>query len=310
MSVGPLSQEPHPAASVTPLPRQVKPEAAARLLGERLRDLRLERGLTLEAVGKAIRGSASKISRLERGMHPPRERDIYDLVRFFGLSSEQEALLDHLLRQAQNSAWYKKYSDVTPGYLKRLIGLEGSAQTIYTYENHVVPGLLQTPQYARAVVEAALPGHPGNARRVELRMGRQQLLHSDHRPLVIALLDEGVLRRPVGGYDVMCGQLEHLLSAFDVPGVNIRVVEFEASALASPTYPITHLRFCDGGPSEVVYVEHIDSAMYLTRPSEVERYRHVLNEVAYVAAGRQESKEILQETLGGYRSKAARRPKA
>ncbi|MFF7205353.1 helix-turn-helix domain-containing protein [Streptomyces sp. NPDC008141] len=300
MSADPLPQDPPQTASVTPMPRQVKPEAAARLLGAQLRDLRLERGLTLETVGKVIRGSASKISRLERGMHPPRERDIYDLVRFFQLGPEQAGEIDALLRQAQNSAWYKQYSDVTPRYLKRLIGLEGSAQTIHTYENHVVPGLLQTPEYARAVVEAALPLAPGNERRVELRMGRQQLLHSDQRPLVIALLDEGILRRPVGGYEVMCEQLEHLLQASEFPGVNIRIVEFEQSALVSPTYPITHLHFNDGGPPEVVYVEHIDSAMYLTRPTDVERYRHVLNELGFVAANRQRSQKLLHQALERY----------
>ncbi|MFI9586970.1 helix-turn-helix domain-containing protein [Streptomyces sp. NPDC052236] len=310
MSVGPVSQDPFPEASVTPLPKQAKPEAAARLLGEELRHLRLERNLTLEAVGKVIRASASKISRLERGMHPPRERDIYDLVRFFQLGPEEERVIDALLRQAQYSAWYKQYSDVTPTYLKRLIGLEGSAHAIYTYENHVVPGLLQTPQYARAVVEAALPQAPGNERRVELRMGRQELLHCDQCPQVVALLDEGVLRRPVGGYEVMCGQLEHLLEASDIQGINIRIVEFEASALASPTYPITHLRFSDGGPSEVVYVEHIDSAIYLTRPSDVERYRHVLNQLAYVAAPRERSKELLRGALKRYRKMVPAGPQA
>jgi transcriptional regulator with XRE-family HTH domain len=305
-----MSQGPRPSAEGSPFPRQVKPEAAARILGDRLRDLRLERNLTLEAVGQVIRGSASKISRLERGMHPPRERDIYDLVRFFQLTPEQEGEIDQLLRQAQNSAWYKQYSDVTPTYLKRLIGLEDSAHTILTYETHVVPGLLQTPAYARAVVEAALPDAPGNDRRVELRMRRQELLRSENRPRVIALLDEGILRRPVGGYEVMREQLEHLLHASQFEGINIRIVEFEhdedEAVTVSPTYPITHLRFNDdGGAQEVVYVEHIDSAMYLTRPADVERYRLVLNRLKYVAAPRQRSEDLLREAVEHYRAKAA-----
>jgi transcriptional regulator with XRE-family HTH domain len=302
MSVGPVPQDPFPA-TVTSLPKMKSETAAARLLGERLRNARLEKNLTLEQAARFIRASSSKISRLERGLHPPKERDVVDLARFYELTPEEEAQVHALLQQTRNSTWYQQYSDVTPTYLRQLIGLEGAALSIHTYENQVVPGLLQTPDYARAVVEAALPGAPDNDRRVKLRIGRQQLLRSDSRPQVVALLDEGILRRPVGGYHVMCGQLVHLLQAADISDIHIRIVEFEASALRSPTYPITHVRFDDGGPSEVVYVEHIDSAMYLTRPTEVERYRLVLNELALVAARRERSKEILREALNRYRRK-------
>ncbi|MFD7978727.1 helix-turn-helix domain-containing protein [Streptomyces sp. NPDC012637] len=302
MSVGPVPQDPAPA-TVTSLPRMKSETAAARLLGERLRNARIEKNLTLAQAAKIIRASTSKVSRLERGLHPPKERDVTDLVRFYDVTADEEAQILALLQQTRNSTWYHQYSDVTPTYLRQLIGLEGAARTIRTYENQVVPGLLQTPAYARAVVEAALPGAPDNDRRVKLRIGRQQLLRSPSRPQVVALLDEGILRRPVGGYHVMCAQLMHLIQAIEISDINIHIVEFEASALRSPTYPITHLLFDDGGPSEVVYVEHIDSAMYLTRPTDVERYRHVLSELAFVAARRERSKEILRDAVDRYRRK-------
>ncbi|MEU2955903.1 Scr1 family TA system antitoxin-like transcriptional regulator [Streptomyces xanthochromogenes] len=285
-----------------------KPESAARLLGEFLRQLRKERGLALRDVAPVIRGSVSKISRLERGESPPKPRDVYDLVRFYEVyDGEQMYEVEALLRLAQDDAWWSKYSDLTPNWLKRLIGLEGAATKISAYENHVVPGLLQTPAYARAIIANGMPGADPSEieRRVELRLDRQRVLHSVQHPLIVALLDEAVLRRPMGGPEVMCEQLDYLLQMATYEKVNIRIVEFESSASYAPSYPITHLTFGDGGPAELVYVEHIDSAMYISRPTEIEQYRHVLLRVSGAAAPREESLDLLRTAYGRYARRAA-----
>lgn len=290
------------AVPVTALPRQ-PPETAARLLGERLRRLRLDRRLTLGEAAEVIRGSAAKVSRLERAVSPAKVRDVRDLAVFYGASREETAEIEYLLSLSQNGAWYTQYSDVTPGFLRRLISLEQGAERIIMYEALVVPGLLQTREYAHAVVSAALPLDAANDRRVTLRMERQRILHQEDRPHVTALLDEGVLRRPRGGAEVMRRQLEQLLEIGKIPGINIRIVEFVNSGDVSPPYPITHLRLRDGGPPEVVYVESIDSAIYLTRPAETETYRLVLNRLMEQAAPRGRTEELLREAIASYRQR-------
>ncbi|MDT0454014.1 helix-turn-helix domain-containing protein [Streptomyces hesseae] len=305
MSAVPQPGEPVPAPVIA-MKRDPKQAAAARMLGDQLRSLRQERGLGLKDVAHVIRGSVSKMSRLERGESPPKDRDIQDLMRHYGVSGELERTIASLVQQTRNEEWWEQYTDVTPGFLKRLISLEGSAARIYCYENHVVPGLLQTESYARALVAAAMPGAPDDIidKLVRLRMGRQCMLKNP-RPTVIALLDEGILRRPVGGPEVMTEQLAYLRRIADFDQINIRIVGFEPGAAVAPSFPITHLYFDDGGPSELVYVEHLNNATYLTRPKEIDQYRSVLNELSRVAASREGSIRILSDAIdrfGGCRS--------
>ncbi|GGS72320.1 hypothetical protein GCM10010222_11400 [Streptomyces tanashiensis] len=290
-------QEPH-----------TKPEAAARLLGDYLRNLRKQRGLTLAEVAPAIRGSESKISRLERGESPAKERDVHDLAAFYGLEDRRE--LDNLLRYSQDSTWYQKYADVTPNWLRRLIGLEGSAKSIRTYENNVVPGLLQTRSYARAVVASGLPNAaPAEIDlRVEMREERQKMLRQrQHRPQVTVLLNEGVLCQPTGGPQVMVEQLEHLKRVQELDRVNVLILPFDRATGAAPSTPITQLTFRDGGPQELIYVELIDSALYISRPAQVAQYRSVLNTAALAVADLSESLQIIDAYITYYRARAANR---
>ncbi|MFJ9523215.1 helix-turn-helix domain-containing protein [Kitasatospora sp. NPDC101801] len=278
-----------------------KPAAAAKILGAYLRDLRTERGFKIKDVAPEIRASVSKISRLERGESPPRQQDVLDLVRSYGVTSDRDlAEVQELLRQATAPAWWDQYADVMPGWLKRLIGLEDSAELLRTYELHTVPGLLQTPDYARAVVRAGLPDIRADLieRRVSLRRARQQLLDSESRPSVVALLDESILHRPLGGPEVMVEQLRYLRSLDRRRGINVRIVPFAASAeVAPPPSSITHLKFAAGGPAEVVYLEQIDSATYLVKDSEVQTYRYVLDRLSGVAARRLGSLALLDEAI-------------
>ncbi|MFF3910520.1 helix-turn-helix domain-containing protein [Streptomyces sp. NPDC001848] len=306
MSDGSAVREDAVAPVIADNGQHARPEAAARLLGEALRQARKERRLALRDVAPVIRGSVSKLSRLERGESPPKERDVRDLVAFYRMTGEQAHEIESLLRQARDSAWWQQYSDVTPNWLKRLIGLESAATQIYCYENHVVPGLLQTADYTRSLVTNGLPGASREEveRRVRLRLDRQRILRSVQRPGLVAMLDEGILQRPVGGPAVMWRQLDHLLQLSRQDGVNIRIVPFERSASVAPSYPITHLVFGDGGPSELIYVELIDSAMYLSRTAELEQYRNVLLNLLDASARMKESESMLEEARARYAARA------
>ncbi|MFE4613236.1 helix-turn-helix domain-containing protein [Streptomyces niveus] len=275
--------------------------AAGILLGEHLRQWREERGLRQADLATVIRGSVSKISRLERGESPAKTRDVIDLITFMRLSPKDKQYAERLLQQAQDGQWYQHFSDVTPQYLKRLISLEGSAEEITAYENLVMPGLLQTRAYARSLVSMVRKAWSEweIERAVELRMLRQLIL-GRKIPRVTALIDQGVLLRPRGGQAVMREQLEHLLVAADTKKVNIRIVGFAEGASISPPYAITHLNFHEDGPAELVYVEHINGADYVTSPSSVDEYRAALVDLQGAAAGRDESKQLIREAIANY----------
>ncbi|OON80079.1 helix-turn-helix domain-containing protein [Streptomyces tsukubensis] len=303
MSAVPDLPEPPQGGEDSVIPMRRDGQAAVWLMvGEQLRSLRQDRGLGLKDVAPIIRSSVSKISRLERGESPPKDRDVLDLVRYYGLSPQERRSIESLLQQAHNEEWYEHYNDVTPTYLRRLISLEGIAEEICTYENHVVPGLLQTPDYARALVKAAMPNATEETldRIVDLRINRQLILDQDI-PRVSALLDQGILLRPRGGTTVMRRQLEHLLHAADVAKVNIRIVEFVRGASVSPPYPITHLKFRDGGPAELAYVEHVTGATYVTRPLDLDEHRNVLSTLRDAAATMERSKTVLRKAIEMYR---------
>lgn len=296
-------------AEVLPLPHQgEKPAAAGKVLGAYLRRLRTEQGLTMRDAAPVIRASVSKISRMERGESPPREQDVLDLIDHYGVTDPwQVKAIRELLKQVTGKAWYDAYADVTPDWLKRLIGLEDSAVEIRTYEVNVVPGLLQTPAYAKAVVASGpYATETEISRRVELRMARQKLLEGPDRPQVIALLDEAVLRRPVGSADIMVEQLKRLLDAAH-SGITIRVVQFMKGAKIAPSTPVTYLKFAPGGPAELIYLEHAASATYITSTSGVDSYRYVLSELWGAAASRKESIELLQEAIEEYARHPSRR---
>ncbi|MBC3844682.1 helix-turn-helix domain-containing protein [Streptacidiphilus sp. 4-A2] len=197
----------------------------------------MERGLAIKDVAPRIRASISKISRMERGENMPSERDVWDLVDFYGVRDAHRKLeIGDLLRQVKAPVWWQQYSDLTPGWMRRLIGLEDSAQEIRTYEMVVVPGLLQTSDYTRAVVKAGLPNALPHEieRRVALRAERQRILEGPGTPRLRVLLDESVLQRPRGGAQVMVQQLRHLKRMALRPGVSIRVVRYVRAANITP----------------------------------------------------------------------------
>lgn len=184
------------------------------LLGSQLRRLREAKGISREEAGYEIRASESKISRMELGRVSFKERDVADLLTMYGVGDETErAALLGLAAEANAQGWWHNYNDILPSWFQVYVGLEEAASVIRTYEVQFVPGLLQTPEYARAVVIAGQPSASAAEvdRRVGLRMQRQSILYRDKPPRLWVVLDEAALRRPIGGREVMRDQVRHLI---------------------------------------------------------------------------------------------------
>ncbi|EST38985.1 hypothetical protein N566_04560 [Streptomycetaceae bacterium MP113-05] len=266
------------------------------LLGSQLRRLREARGVTREAAGWSIRASESKISRMELGRVGFKARDVEDLLTLYGVTEtgDREPLLD-LARDANKAGWWHSYSDVLPGWFQTYVGLEGAASHINTYEVQYVHGLLQTEEYARAVVTSGRTGLPDEEveRRVALRMERQRLLLGDSPPQFVCVLDESALRRPFGSTAVMERQLEHLAELSERDNVTLRIFPLGAGAYSAESGAFTLLRFPESDLSDIVYIEQLTSALYLDKADEVERYDGVLSRLVQYGRPAAETRDHL-----------------
>ncbi|MBO4273344.1 MULTISPECIES: helix-turn-helix domain-containing protein [Microbispora] len=294
-----------PAEGVPQLPdlasqSRRSPTVLRLLLGTQLRRLRESKHIRLEEAGHAIRASHSKISRMELGRVGFRRRDVADLLTLYGVSdeAEREALLS-LVAQANAPGWWHKYDDVLPSWFEAYVGLEQAASTIRCYEVQFVPGLLQTPEYAAAVVRLGHPDAPAEEieRRVRLRMDRQELLARPDAPNLWAVIDEAVLRRPVGGPEVMRAQIEHLLEMVNLPRVTLQVIPFSAGGHAAAGGPFSILRFAGVGLPDVVYLEQLTSAIYLEKREDIDRYLAVMERLCIQARPLADTKRMLSLLL-------------
>jgi transcriptional regulator with XRE-family HTH domain len=276
------------------------PTALRILLGAQLRQLREAKGLTRAAAGYTIRASESKMSRLELGRVSFKDRDIRDLLMLYGVEDpdEREGLLS-LAKEANRPAWWQRYSDILPSWFQTYVGLEETATLIRTYEGHLVPGLLQTEDYARAVIFAGLPGEPDVEveRWLRLRMDRQGLLTHVDPPRLWAVVDEAALRRPIGGPEVMRAQLEYLITTMKLPNVTLQVIPFHAGAHAALGQPFVILRFADPDLPDMVYLEQFTSGLWLDKPDEVDSYAQVMDRLAVQADDPDRTQEIITGIL-------------
>ena len=276
------------------------PTVQRMLVGARLRRLRTEMGLTREEAAEAIRASEWKIHRLENGQVGFKDRDILDLLALYQVTDPEEvAEFVTLAREANTPGWWRHYGDLLPSWFRTYVDLEAAAALIRTYEGQFVPGLLQTDDYMRAVVRGAhLEDNSEEVgRRVRLRMARQTLLTREQPPRLWAVVDEAALRRPVGGKEVMRGQLERLLEASKLPNVTLQVLPFAAGAHAAMVGSFSILRFGDQELPDVVYLEHLTSASYLNKSEEVDRYLHVMESICVRAAPPERTVELLGRIL-------------
>lgn len=276
------------------------PTVRRMLLGAQLRRLREAKRVSREEAGWEIRASESKISRIELGRVGFKERDVADLLTLYGVvDEEQRAALLTLAREANTPGWWHTYGDLLPSWFQPYLGLEGAAALIRTYEVQFVPGLLQTRDYARAVVLLAHAGERTGEveRRVELRMARQELLTQLAPPRLWAVVDEAALRRPIGGPQVMRSQLEYLTEVTKLPHVRIQVVPFDAGGHAGVGGAFTMLRFGDPDLPDVVYVEQLTSALYLDKRDDVDQYVAAMERLSVQANPPDDTPEILDRIL-------------
>jgi transcriptional regulator with XRE-family HTH domain len=259
------------------------PTVSRMLLGARLRRLREAKGFTPEEAGYEIRSSRSKISRLEHGRVGFKERDVADLLVMYGVNDEQErAALESLAERANVQGWWAKYNDILPDWFEIYIGLEQAASLMRSYELQFVPGLFQTEDYARAVTVLGHRSAPAGEieRRVSLRLARQQALTGPEPPTVWSVVDEAALHRPIGGADVMRGQLGHLIEISALPNVVLQVVPFRRGGHAAAGGAFTLLRFAERELPDVVYLEQLTSAVYLDRREDADHYMEVMDHLS------------------------------
>jgi transcriptional regulator with XRE-family HTH domain len=253
------------------------------MLGSQLRRLREAADITPEQAGYEIRASRSKISRLETGRVGFKARDVTDLLTLYGVTDEQaRSKYLYLARQSRRPDWWTSYSDVLPDWFENYLGLESASSTIRTFEIQFVHGLFQAEDYARAVTLLGHQGAPRDEieRRVGLRVKRQDLLTREDGPRIWSVMDEAVLRRPVGGLAAMRAQLRHLLEVAALPRVTLQVVPFARGGHAGASGSFTILRFEEQYLPDVVYMEQLTGAVYLEQRSDVEHYLAVMDQLS------------------------------
>ncbi|MEU3270729.1 helix-turn-helix transcriptional regulator [Saccharomonospora sp. NPDC006951] len=275
-----------------------------RLAGE-LRRLRDAAELTIDEVGEKLECSASKISRIETGHVGVTPRDARDLLELYGVRGDEQEALVQLAREARKRGWWHAYNEVFTG---TFVGLEADASSLFAFQALLVPGLLQTKEYAHAVIKAMRPSAPNSdiARRVAARMERQQLLADIQPPEYWAIIDEAVLHRAVGGSAVMAEQMAKMAEMAQRPHVTIQVVPFGAGAHPGMEGPFLILGFPEQADPDVVYVDSTSSGLYLEDKEDVRRYSLMFDHLRAAALKPDDSIDAIKEAVVRFETRAAR----
>jgi transcriptional regulator with XRE-family HTH domain len=266
-------------------PDQRGPTVRKVVLGNRLRQLREQSRLTCEQAAAVINGSGSKISRLELGKLTFKAADVAALLTCYGVAGAEHDELLQMARYANAPGWWDHYSGVLPDWFRNYVGFETAASQVRTYETQFIPGLLQTEDYMRAVTRTGRT--PRTAEQIQLRVDsrrqRQNILARSNTA-IWAIIDEGALRRPIGGQKVMYRQLEHLLRVIDRRNtVSIQVLPFAVGRHAGEAGAFSYLRFEGTGVPDIVYLEQLTRAFFVYPHEEVEQYREVFEQLSVAA---------------------------
>jgi len=266
-------------------------------LGQRLRTLREANGMTLDYVAEYMQRNPGTMSRFETAQYPIRRVDVLALLDLYGVSDPQVRRgLIQLSEALWQKGWWDGYADDAAGWFIDYVWIESQASRILLFDNTLLPGLLQTAEYAEATLRAAEPGATDEyvERGVELRMNRQQVLDNDIPTCLQVVLDESLLHRCVGGHSVMYTQLHHLLKCADRLNVQLQVLPFNVGAHASPTG--TFKIFCLDEPyPDVAYVETPKGAIYVESP-ETEPFARMYARLQESALGAEDSRELIAKT--------------
>lgn len=287
-------------ASVSPTVRQ-------RELGLRLRNLRIALDMTVEDVAKRLMCSPAKISRLETGARKPALRDVRDLCDIYKVGDPDAAELMKLTREAREQGWWTQYEDLN---LSPYLGLEQAASAITAYTMYYIHALVQTEEYAHAIIKGIAPKmDPAVEReRVEVRLRRQERLNEPNPPRYRLLLDEAVLHRPVGGPKVMAAQIGKMIEMAGQEKVTVQVIPFSIGAYPISDISFTLLEFSEPMLTPVAFVEGLASSQYYERETDIDRYRECVEDVRDSALSPRESLKLMaaiRETYAGGKSPSA-----
>jgi transcriptional regulator with XRE-family HTH domain len=274
------------------------PPVRRRLLGAALRRFREQAGYTLDDGARILECDRSKISRIETGQRGVRPKELRELLVEYGVDDGRRDALLTIARQTSQTGWWQSYSHVLSDAYQDFIGLEASAMTAWTYEAQLVPGLLQTEDYARAIAAASLVAESQDEREqfLQARLLRQQVLTRDHPLKLWAILSEGALRQLVGGSEIMRDQLRHLVEInSSLPNVDLQVLPFAAGAHAATSGPFVIMKFPEAPDLGVVYLEGQTGGIYLESTDEVARYTLVFEHLRATALSAPASMRLIEE---------------
>ena len=277
------------------------PTVRLRRLAAELRSLRDTSGLTRETVIERTGINAATLYRIEHGRVRPQTRTLRTLLDLYSVDQEQQAELVTLLRDARQRGWLHAYQSELPEHYTTYIGFEGEAHSVWDYESLFVPGLLQTEDYARAVIRGGLPNASRDEveRRVEVRMERQALLHNENPLNLWSIVDEAALRRQVGGPEVMQAQFQYLIEVSELPHVTFQVIPFDAGAHPGMPGSFILLQFGDAAIPDVIYVDTMAGELFLEEVADVRRYKLVFEHLRAVAASPEASLSLVTSGITG-----------
>ncbi|MFE9107645.1 helix-turn-helix domain-containing protein [Actinomadura geliboluensis] len=272
------------------------PTVRKRRLAAELRRLRKERGLTREQVAERIGCAPVTITRIETGQSGARLGEVSLMLEVYGVTGDEREALLQVAKDARKRGWWHQYSSTIPAWFQVFVGIEEEASSVRVYQPEVVPGFLQTEAYARSIhlAEPVVPSEEETDRNVALRMERQKrLLATNDAPDMWIVLSEGVVRRRVGGSEVMREQLVHLLELSHHPQIMIQILPFRAGAHPAMQGGFTVLSFPEPLDPDVVYVEYRQGSLYLEKQVEVDSYTQMFNHLCAQALGREGSRELI-----------------
>ncbi|MFG2603031.1 helix-turn-helix domain-containing protein [Streptomyces sp. NPDC048514] len=279
--------------------RRTAPTVGQVVLGKRLQELREAAGLSRESAARVLRVASATVRRMEMAEVSLKIPYVQVLLSTYGVAAEEAAAFVRLAEEANQPGWWQRYHDVLPDWFSLYVSLEGAARVIRSYEPHFVPGLLQTEDYARAVLEAGTIGQtePRSVERhVSLRMERQRLLERHDPPHLWVIMDETVLRRPVSvRSEVLRDQLDRLLEYAERDRVTLQIAEFAAGPHPGTYAPFTLFRFAEPELPDMVFTEYLTGALYLDSRREVSAHLEVLDHMTARAASATRTKKLLRE---------------
>ncbi|MBL3667796.1 helix-turn-helix domain-containing protein [Streptomyces sp. M2CJ-2] len=268
------------------------------VLGRRLLDLRESAGLKREEAARVLRVAPATIRRMETAEVALKIPYLQLLLKAYGVSDEEIDAFVQLAEDANRPGWWQRFHEILPNWFSMYVSLEGAATLIRSYEPHFVPGLLQTEDYARAVLRSGAIGQtsPEDIEgHVALRMQRQELLTRDDAPRLWVVMDETALRRPVGGPEVMRAQIDRLLDATKMSNVTLQVAPFAGGPHPGTYGPFVLFRFGMPELPDMVYSEYLTGAVYLDARTEVATHLEVMDRMAAQAASAHRTKVILRD---------------